>query len=266
MVISTTQLSRWDNRSKRAFTLIELLVVISIVALLVAVLLPALSKARRAANNVLCQNHLKQLTLAALVYTDDDSEQKFMVHGGGWSPNNYANVMSGGKDFRDNYLNGNRVVFHCPIAAEYYISPTYHAAITNRSFSFSQFGYLYFGGWGSNRYITRTSGWNYWGWYNQIYEIDNGRRLVPTYSRAEADKQGNGAERLLFMDIARLNGAKSMGSGNWDRNYPNPAHGPYRGAVEGTSQNMAFVDGHVEHQADTYNDYNHVNTFGMRWR
>ena len=62
-------------RQKKAFTLVELLVVIGIIALLIAILLPALSKAKKQAMRVVCMSNLRQLATAVAMYETENRGQ-----------------------------------------------------------------------------------------------------------------------------------------------------------------------------------------------
>jgi prepilin-type N-terminal cleavage/methylation domain-containing protein len=66
---------------RRGFTLVELLVVISIIALLMAILMPALAQVRRLAQRIICGTHLSAIGKAMIVYAQDN-EQDFPRSGG----------------------------------------------------------------------------------------------------------------------------------------------------------------------------------------
>ena len=94
---------------QQGFTLIELLVVISIIAILMAILMPALQKVREQGKKIVCSNNLKQIGISLNMYGSDNDNKLPLNQGGNWlwdiaySTTDY--IMDTG---------GDRRTFYCP--------------------------------------------------------------------------------------------------------------------------------------------------------
>jgi len=209
------------------FTLIELLVVIAIIAILSSMLLPALSKAREKSRQSVCLSNLKQLTLAFLMYVQDNDEY--------FPPSYYITYTSEiAWDFKTDtwwatYEKGiigsylTKGIFECPTAKK--IIKSYDRPFTGFAYNSTYIG----GG----------------------YSIWTGQSDPPT----KLSRIKNPSETILLADSGIWSTYTNEIIGN---NYLRIKEDPYDFGPtvhfrHNGFANVAFVDGHVEAIKDKYN-------------
>jgi prepilin-type N-terminal cleavage/methylation domain-containing protein/prepilin-type processing-associated H-X9-DG protein len=239
-----------DGRGGRrgAFTLIELLVVIAIIAILMAVLMPALKRAREQGQRAVCLNHLRTLTMSWIMYADQNDDK--IVNGeAAWNPTgppSAAAPTSGphrgepywvGNDCASNYASGDhrdediqkeciRVGALYPYAAaeKVYRCPT---GVRGEMRTYST-------GYGMNGCFDAA------GTYNGNQGVRVGQTVLMIKKRSEITVPAP-AFRLVFLDEGRIT------PDSYAIQYLTPAwwDPPFVRHADGT--NVSFADGHSDY-------------------
>lgn len=214
-----------NRTNRRGFTLVELLVVIGIIALLIGILVPVLSKARRSANTTKCASNLRQIATAFHSYLNDSKQMMFWrapnisldgmdwyVYGGRETGN--LNLNQGGLFNRlsprplNTHVGESLAIFQCPTDDEQtspWTQGSSHFEWVGTSYNFNATGNPNSPAHSAN---TRTAG------------LD-GKRVTKVRSSSTT---------VLFFDAGLLHA-----NSDW--------HGKLNKEPAG---NIAFVDGHVE--------------------
>ncbi len=225
--------SNRKQRKTNKFSLIELLITISVIAILAALLLPALNKARGKARDILCSGNLKQLSSYMFLYIEQNNDVIPAAFGnantpGKWQDMLYA-LIAPGEQFADKYyltkLNKDtwypkNKVFACPASGPCNI------AVSSRHYGINSSGFLYEDG--------RASSFGFASYYGKPYAMKLGRIKSPSRRAAlfDIDKWGSYPESYakVYSDLYK---GSDNGVAVWRHR-------------DGNGLNVNFADGHVE--------------------
>jgi len=227
-----------DMTKHQRFTLIELLVVIAIIAILAAMLLPALQTAQMKAFQSTCQGNEKQMAGASLMYVDDNDEFWFA-----WSRYRTEPRMPHDRVF--DYLGGSKEAMVCPastLSTQPY-TETYVTMVIE--FARGSGNYTWNNG-GSWTYSSHLSSYGPEGYYT-----GPNRAMVDNADAPSSMRTGyysKPAEQIMLGDAAHMWGgwgAMIWAGGCCGQHATNPAR-DHHNARHAKGENWAFIDGHVE--------------------
>lgn len=239
-----------DNRSalrreNRAFTLIELLVVFGILALLVSILLPSLSAARRQAQAVACRSNIREL-LTANGYYRDEFEGVYCPGASDFKTN--LERWHGARDDANepfdssrgplvSYLGPDGGIRQCPSF------PAEEIAIESGGFERGNGGYGYNNRFVGVQYVETATG---------VYEVTDDR------AGAKASRIRRPAETIMFTDSAFAQSAMieySFAEPRFHPEFPAFRADPSIHFRHGVLANVGWCDGHVDAHKMTFTHY-----------